>query len=60
MRRAVHPLRDAAIALASLDRVFDADTHRITAELKGHQRHVAIVRASGLQTLTLAQVVFSA
>ena len=36
VRRAVHPLRDAAIALASLDRVFDADTRHYLRDLNDH------------------------
>ena len=40
VRRAVHPLRDAAIALASLDRVFDADTRHYLRDLNDHVSRV--------------------
>jgi magnesium transporter len=40
VRRAVLPLRDAAIALASLDRVFDADTRHHLRDLNDHVSRV--------------------
>ena len=40
VRRAVHPLRDAAIALASLDRVFDPDTRHYLRDLNDHVSRV--------------------
>ncbi|MCX5641151.1 MAG: magnesium/cobalt transporter CorA [Planctomycetota bacterium] len=40
VRRAVHPLRDAAIALGTLDRVFDADTRHYLRDLNDHVSRV--------------------
>lgn len=40
VRRAVHPVRDAAIALASLDRVFDPDTRHYLRDLNDHVSRV--------------------
>lgn len=40
VRRAVHPVRDAAIAMASLDRVFDTETRHYLRDLNDHVSRV--------------------
>lgn len=46
---------EVVCAAKNLVKVYDADTHRNTAELRGHAREVHAVRASGLSGLVVTQ-----